>query len=119
MRSSVLVLSPPWWVSANDAAITAMHREQAASAAPVEVTASRIDAIVRFDRRARLPEIRTPTLVVVASDDMVTPRFYSDELASRIPGAKLVVLDGGGHFVPQIDPGRYNAAVGGFLRANR
>jgi aminoacrylate hydrolase len=119
MRSSILVLTPPWWVSANDAAITAMHREQAASPAPVEVTASRIDAIVRFDRRARLHEIRTPTLVVVASDDMVTPRFYSDELASRIPGAKLVVLDGGGHFVPQIDPGRYNAVVGGVLRANR
>jgi aminoacrylate hydrolase len=119
VRSSALVLAPPWWVSANDAALDALHREQAAASAPVEVVASRIDAIVAFDRRARLREIRTPTLCIVAADDMVTPRFYSDELAERIPGAKLHVLDGGGHFVPQIFPDRYNAAVGAFLRQHR
>ncbi len=119
LRSSVLFLAPPWWVSKNDAAITEMHRGTAASAAPVEIMASRIDAIVAFDRRARLSEIRTPTLVVVAQDDMVTPRFYSDELAEKIAGAKLVVLEGGGHFAPQVAPGPYNAAVGAFLRAQR
>jgi aminoacrylate hydrolase len=119
LRSSVLVLGPPWWVSANDAAIAEEHRRAAAAAAPVEVLTSRIDAIMAFDRRARLSEIHTPTLVVVATDDMVTPRFYSDELAARIPGAKLVVLDGGGHFAPQVTPAPYNAAVGAFLRAHR
>ena len=41
-----------------------------------------------------------------AQDDMITPRFYSDELASRVPGAKLVVLDGGGHFAPVAAAGR-------------
>lgn len=116
LRSSVLVLAPPWWVSANDTPIAAMHVEQAAAAAPIEVTASRIDAIVAFDRRTRVQGIRVPTLVIVAADDMVTPRFYSDELVARIPGAKLVVLDGGGHFVPQVFPGPYNAALGTFLR---
>ena len=119
LRSSVLVLAPPWWVSQNDAAIAAQHREQLAAAPPVEVTTSRIDAIVAFDRRARLHEIRTPTLVIVAGDDMVTPRFYSDEIASRVPGAKLVVLDGGGHFAPQLSSGPYNAAVGTFLKSHR
>jgi aminoacrylate hydrolase len=116
LRSSVLFLAPPWWVSANDAAIAEMHRGSLAAAAPVEVMASRIDAIMAFDRRARLGDIRTPTLVIVAQDDMVTPRFYSEELAEKIPGAKLVVLDGGGHFAPQITPGPYNVAVGAFLR---
>jgi aminoacrylate hydrolase len=116
LRSSALVLAPPWWVSANDAALTAQHRQQAPAAPPVEVTASRIDAIMAFDRRKRLGDIRTPTLVIVSQDDAVTPRFYSEELAERIPGAKLVVLDGGGHFVPNIFPEPYNTAVGGFLR---
>jgi len=83
----------------------------------VEVMTNRIDAIVRHDRRARLGEIRLPTLVVVAQDDMITPRFYSDELASRVPGAKLVVLDGGGHFAPVAAAAAYNRAVGGFLRS--
>jgi aminoacrylate hydrolase len=119
LRASVLVLAPPWWISANDAAITEQHRLAVAASAPVEVLTSRIDAIVAFDRRERLGQIRVPVLVIVAADDMVTPAFYSDELASRIPGAKLVVLDGGGHFAPQVTSGPYNAAVGAFLRAHR
>jgi aminoacrylate hydrolase len=106
-------------VRANDALLALQHPRAATDAAPLEVMTSRIDAIVAFDRRSRLAQIRTPTLVVVAADDMVTPRFYSEELAERISGAKLVVLEGGGHFVPQIVPEPYNAAVGGFLRAQR
>ncbi len=116
LAGSVLALAPPWWVSANDAAIAEQHRAAVRAAAPVEVMESRIDAIVAFDRRARMREIRVPTLVVVAADDMVTPLFYSRQLADGVPGAKLVVLDGGGHFVPNIFPDQYNAAVGGFLR---
>jgi aminoacrylate hydrolase len=119
LKSSILVLAPPAWISANDAAIATLQKQQAAEAAPVEVMASRIDAIVAFDRRDRLGAIRTPTLVIVASDDAVTPRFYSDELAARIPGAKLVVLDGGGHYAPQLQVDAYNDAVGAFLRAHR
>jgi aminoacrylate hydrolase len=117
LRASVLMLAPPWWVRANDAVLTEQHRRTAAASAPVEVLTSRIDAIVRFDRRARLGEIRVPTLVIVAADDMITPRFYSDELAEHIPGAKLVVLDGGGHFAPNVLPAPYTAAVGAFLRS--
>jgi aminoacrylate hydrolase len=116
LRASALFLAPPWWISANDATIRDQHRQALDLAPPVEVLASRIDAIVDFDRRARANEIRVPTLVIVAADDMVTPRFYSEELAARIPGAKLVVLDTGGHFAPQITPEPYNAAVGTFLR---
>ena len=116
LRATVLMLAPPWWVRANDAALVEQHRQTAAASPPVEVLASRIDAIVRFDRRARLGEIRTPTLVIVAADDMITPRLYSDELAGHITGAKLVVLGGGGHYAPVVLPAPYNAAVGAFLR---
>ncbi len=119
LRASVLVLAPPEWVSRNDATIAEGHRAQAAAWPPAEIVASRIDAIVAFDRRKRLGDIRTPTLVVVAQDDMTTPKFYSDELAREIPGARYVVLDGGGHFVPQVLPAPYNRAVGDFLRAQR
>jgi len=50
---------------------------------------------------------------------MITPPFFSEELASAIPGAKLVVLEGGGHFSPAIHSQPYNATVGAFLRAVR
>jgi aminoacrylate hydrolase len=117
LKASALMLAPPWWVRANDALLTEQHRQAAAASPPLEVLTSRIDAIVRFDRRARLGEIRTPTLVVVAADDVITPRFFSDELAERIVGAKLVVLEAGGHYAPVCLPAPYNAEVGAFLRA--
>ncbi len=116
LRASVLVQAPPRWISANDAEIAARQRALAAEAAPVEVTASRIDAILRFDRRARLRDVRIPTLVIVAADDTITPRFYSEEIAAGIPGAKLVVLETGGHIAPQVATDAYDAAVGAFLR---
>ncbi|HET7343363.1 MAG TPA: alpha/beta fold hydrolase [Methylomirabilota bacterium] len=119
LRASVLVLAPPDWVSRNDATIAELHRAQAASWPPAEIVASRIDAIVAFDRRARLGEIRVPSLVIVAQDDLVTPRFYSDELAKAVAGAAYVVLPGGGHYAPQIMAEAYNRAVGDFLRAHR
>jgi len=119
LRASVLFQATPRWVSENDEFITELHRVTAASYPPVEVVASRIDAILRHDRRRQLLQIRLPTLVIVARDDTITPPFYSEELASAIPGAKLIVLDGGGHFSPAIHSGPYNAAVGAFLRAVR
>ena len=116
LRASALYMAPPAWISANDALLDQQHAAALAEAAPVEVTISRIDAILRHDRRGQLGAIRAPTLVIVAQDDAITPRFYSEELASRVPGAKLVVLETGGHGVPATCPAAYNAAVGGFLR---
>ena len=117
VRASALFMAPPTWISANDAVLAEQQKAALTEAAPVEVTVSRIEAILRHDRRTRLSEIRVPTLVIVAQDDIITPRFYSDELASRVPGAKLVVLETGGHGAPGICAADYNAAVGTFLRA--
>jgi aminoacrylate hydrolase len=63
-----------------------------------EILQSRIDAIIHFDRRARLGEIKAPTLVVVAQDDMIAPPYLSEELATEISGAELTVLQYGGHY---------------------
>jgi pimeloyl-ACP methyl ester carboxylesterase len=48
---------------------------------------------------------------------MVTPIHLSRELAEKIPGAKFVALESGGHFVDISDPAAYNAAVLEFLKA--
>lgn len=117
LRASSLVQTTPRWISQNDEFLTDLHRVQAATAPPVEILLSRIDAILSHDRRSRLLEIRVPTLVIVANDDMITPRFYSDEIAARIPGAKLLVLETGGHYAPAINSEPYNAAVSAFLRS--
>jgi len=115
-RASMLVLAPPWWIAANDAHVAEMSKALAVNNPPIEVMASRIDAIMNFDRRAGLGRIKAPTLVIVARDDAVTPLHLSDEIASGIPGAAKIVLDRGGHFVPIIFSDDYNAKVLTFLR---
>jgi aminoacrylate hydrolase len=115
-RASMLVLVPPWWTAANDDKIAEMAKGLAANNPPLEVMLSRIDAIMAFDRRDRLGRIAAPTLAIVARDDAVTPPHLTNELAEKIPGAKRVVLERGGHFVPVLLPDDYNAAVLGFLR---
>src|SRR5215470_411450 len=119
LKASSLAQTTPKWVSENDEFLTELHRVTVETSALVEVMVSRIDAILRHDRRSRLLQIRVPTLVIVARDDMITPPWYSEELASAIPGAKLLVLEAGGHYSPAIYSAAYNAAVGAFLRAVR
>jgi len=60
--------------------------------------------------------IGAPTLIVVGADDMEFIRSASDDYASRIPDAKVVVIPGGGHVVSWQEPGRFTAAVLSFLR---
>jgi aminoacrylate hydrolase len=116
-RASMLWLRPGSWIGANEAALLEEEAKALADPPDSEILLSRIDAIIRFDRRARLGEIRAPTLVIVAEDDMITPRYMSEELAAKIPSARLAVLPYGGHFFPTIDPAGYNATVGAFLQA--
>ena len=80
-----------------------------------EIVASRIDAIVDFDRTADLPKIKTRTLVICAKDDFLTPPYFSEELAKKIPGAKLKVLDRGGHCASETALEEFNKAVLGFI----
>lgn len=46
-----------------------------------------------------LDEIVTPTLVIHAKDDTFIPPVHGEYTAEHIPGARLVMLDEGGHFV--------------------
>ncbi len=54
-------------------------------------------AIATYDATARLPRINVPTLVITGDADKLVPATNSKRLASRIPGAKLVMLPGVGH----------------------
>jgi aminoacrylate hydrolase len=84
-----------------------------------ETELQRLDGVMSHDLRARLGEIRAPTLSLWMRDDQITPPGLSAELAALIPGAEGIELPEGGHFAPATVPERYNAAVAGFLRARR
>jgi aminoacrylate hydrolase len=79
---------------------------------------SRIDAILAFDRTADLSRIRAPTLIVAAQDDLVTPAYFSEDLARRIPGAEAKFFAHGGHYFTEVLPREFNQAVLPFLAAH-
>ncbi len=111
-----LLLFPPYYTAANLPAIDAAAEASLPGLAPVEVLVSRIDAICAFDGLDDLPRIRQPALVICARDDIVTPPYFSEALAARIPDARLVLLERGGHFCPGAETAAYNAALAAFLQ---
>jgi 2-hydroxymuconate-semialdehyde hydrolase len=55
----------------------------------------------RLDQTRPAPErVAAPTLVVHGSDDRVVPPRVGEDLARRIPGAELALVEGGSHMLP-------------------
>jgi len=92
-----LFLYPAWFINRHAAQIRAEQAASVAGFTTVDIASARIDAILAFDRTSQLASIRTPTLVICAQDDGLTPAYFSEELARSIPGAGLVLLETGGH----------------------
>ncbi len=114
-----LLLYPPWWINANADLLAAEEARAAAVLGAPEVQESRLDAILAYDRRVELAKLVVPTLVIVARDDVLTPPYFSEELARLIPGAILNVLDTGGHACSRTMADDFNDAVLAFLGANK
>ena len=64
---------------------------------PSHVWRSLIQAQFDHDVYNRLPEIKVPTLVMHGELDRVIPAENAKVLASRIPGAELVIFENAGH----------------------
>lgn len=62
-----------------------------------EAAIGSLRGVLDFDFTGRLPQIRTPTLVIVGARDMVLPPSEGELAAAKIPGARLVKMRGVGH----------------------
>ncbi len=51
-----------------------------------------------------LSGVRTPTLVVWGREDRIVPLECAQQYARALPGARVVELDGAGHFVDMEQP---------------
>lgn len=69
----------------------------------------------QFDVGTRLGEIGCPTLVLCGTEDVLTPPKYAQSLASGIAGARLVLVEGGGHMVALEQPRAVFAALADFI----
>ncbi|MBI3702020.1 MAG: alpha/beta hydrolase [Afipia sp.] len=67
--------------------------------------------MARIDSRPFLAAIKVPTLVLSSDEDKLIPNALSHEMASMIPGAKLVIVPNAGHMTPIEQPEAVGAAL--------
>jgi aminoacrylate hydrolase len=118
LQAATLLLYPPFYIARNNEKLRQLEAQSLAIFSAPEIVTSRIDAILAFDCTEELGRIRTPTLVVAAQDDIVTPAYFSEELARLIPGAEIKLFPQGGHCLTQVLPRDFNQAVLPFLMAH-
>jgi aminoacrylate hydrolase len=70
---------------------------------------------LRFDPSNRLDQIRVPTLVAAARDDVLVPFTSSEALARGIPNSRLSITPEGGHAFSMTSPMTFNEMISRFL----
>jgi len=75
-----------------------------------------LEASQAQDHGAPIESIRTPTLIIAGDEDQLYPPSVAREMARRIPGAELVMIEGAGHLPNLEQPGRFNEILADFLK---
>lgn len=92
-----------------------MLAAQVMATVPPDTYRKAVSMLTTFDRRALLPQIKIPTLVLSGSDDMIAPPAMMERMAQKIPGSEYVCLPGCGHLGPMDQPEAFNNALLAFL----
>lgn len=98
-----------------DAALTDVVRASAHAVGAAAYGRQQQAIMDRPDNRPNLGAIRCPTLVLCGRQDALTPVEAHEEMASLIPGAKLVVVENCGHLAPLERPEAVSAALRDWL----
>src|SRR6201982_4249373 len=79
---------------------------------------SAMRALLGFDQRKSLKDIKVPTLVLSGTKDKNAPAPMMAKMATYIPSATYVEIEGAGHLVNLERPQVFNAALDAFLKTN-
>jgi pimeloyl-ACP methyl ester carboxylesterase len=69
-----------------------------------------------FDRRADLPRLAQPALLIAGEADQTAPPRGMARMAEAMPDARLLIIPGAGHLLPLEAPDAFHAALLDFLR---
>jgi sigma-B regulation protein RsbQ len=69
------------------------------------------------DHRAELPKLRTPTLILQCSDDIIAPVAVGEYMKRTLPDATLAIIKNQGHCPHMSAPGASSDAIDTFLAA--
>jgi pimeloyl-ACP methyl ester carboxylesterase len=94
----------------------AVERATASMAAiPTAAYRAALECIVTFDRRADLPRLACPTLVIAAELDRLAPPRTMERMAAAIPHAVYRLLQDAGHLANLERADSFHAALEDFL----
>ena len=111
-------MAPKMLVAGNpDQAMAAQVRAFMSPSKPEGVIGALLGKAERPDSTPMLAAIKTPTLVVTGSGDLLVPPAESEKLAAAIPGAVLKIIPGAGHLVAFEKADEFNRALGDWLNA--
>jgi 3-oxoadipate enol-lactonase len=88
------------------------------AAVPEATYRATMRALLGFDQRHALNNIAIPTLVLSGSQDNNAPAAMMAKMASYIPSATYVEVEGAGHLLNLERPAAFNAALDQFLGAH-
>ncbi|MFP3287271.1 MAG: alpha/beta fold hydrolase [Acidilobus sp.] len=80
-----------------------------------EAYKSQLAAVLTFDFKDRLKDVRSPTLIVTGDKDMVVNPANSYIMNQLIPNSRLIILKGAGHLAIIERPKDYNQLVLDFI----
>jgi pimeloyl-ACP methyl ester carboxylesterase len=75
-----------------------------------------LEQIGEHDAHDVLPTIRVPLLMLAGGRDLMTPRTAAERIAREVPGAELLVVPGGTHYLAVEYPELVNLRIERFLR---
>jgi len=96
----------PWlwtqdYIDKNPQAVEELVKVTSTYPTPPQGFAGHGTAIAGHDTCDRLPQIKVPTLVIAGDSDRLIPPENSKIIASRIPGAELLIIKNAGHAFTQ------------------
>jgi aminoacrylate hydrolase len=115
VRAQPLFLYPADWLSRNASLIEHEDAHQTAHFQGMENLLRRLNALMNRDFRAELPHIKTPTLALCATDDLLVPYPCSQALAELMPYGEWAQMSYGGHAMSVTNSEQFNGILLSYL----
>jgi pimeloyl-ACP methyl ester carboxylesterase len=92
-------------------------RETISATSPQGIAAASLGMAERPDATPLLPNIETPSLLIVGEDDGISTPKEMQTIADAMPNARLEVIPEAGHMSPLENPESVNTAIREFLQS--
>jgi len=115
MRANLLLAFTPEYLQTQTAEVDRVVHLRAENEVPEHIYMSQLQAAISFNAEARVKQIMSPTLVLSGDADVIVPVQNSRNLAAKIPGAQLRIIEGASHtfFIERAE--EFNQIVREFL----